>query len=150
MNHIKHTSPTTPKFGQTVGDNALATVKDVNLVIDNINTKLPYKSYVALLTQSSNSAPVATVLQNELGGDVTWAYVTTGVYTATLTGGFTLSKTATFMGHVVVNTMSGTSPGTEYIIAVNSNTIAVGVFDNTGAASDSLLAGTPVEIRVYN
>ncbi len=37
MRPIKHTSPTKPKFGATVGDNALATVKDVNQVIDELN-----------------------------------------------------------------------------------------------------------------
>ncbi len=38
MDPIKHTSPTRPKFGKTVGDNALATVKDVNLVIEEVNS----------------------------------------------------------------------------------------------------------------
>jgi hypothetical protein len=52
-----------------------------------------YKVYTALLTQSGASAPTATVLENTLGGTVVWARSNTGLYTATLAGAFTASKT---------------------------------------------------------
>ena len=34
-----------------------------------------YLVYTALLTQSGTDAPVATVLENTLGGTVTWSYI---------------------------------------------------------------------------
>jgi hypothetical protein len=52
-----------------------------------------YKVYTALLTQSGTGAPVATVLENTLGGEVVWARGGVGNYTGTLVGAFTLNKT---------------------------------------------------------
>lgn len=49
--------------------------------------------YVALLTQSGTNAPVATVLQNTLGGTVVWSRDDVGKYTATLANAFTTDKT---------------------------------------------------------
>ena len=44
------------------------------------------KTYVALITQNGTNAPVATILHNTYQGTPTWARVTDGQYTATLTG----------------------------------------------------------------
>lgn len=52
----------------------------------------PYKVYTALLTQSGTDAPVATVLENTLGGDVVWTRDGTGQYRGTLNGAFTFNK----------------------------------------------------------
>lgn len=52
-----------------------------------------YLVYTALLTQSGTDAPVATVLENTLGGTVVWSYLSTGSYIGTLTGAFTDNKT---------------------------------------------------------
>lgn len=46
------------------------------------------KRYVALLTQSGTDAPVATVLENSLGGTLAWTYTGAGLYTGTLAGAF--------------------------------------------------------------
>ncbi len=51
------------------------------------------KIYMALLTQSGTDAPVATVLQNTLGGTVVWTRSLGGVYLATLAGVFLAAKT---------------------------------------------------------
>jgi hypothetical protein len=51
-----------------------------------------YKVYTALLSQSGTNAPVATVLENTLGGTVVWAYSSTGSYSATLAGAFPANK----------------------------------------------------------
>lgn len=52
-----------------------------------------YKVYTALLTQTGTDAPVATVLENTLGGTVVWSYEDVGVYKGTLIGAFTANKT---------------------------------------------------------
>ena len=41
---------------------------------------LPYKVYTALLTQEGTAAPVATILQNTLGSDITWNRQSSGIY----------------------------------------------------------------------
>ena len=58
-----------------------------------VNLAIPYKIYNAILTQSGNLDPVATVLQNTLGGDVTWQRSEAGYYSASSSGLFTAGKT---------------------------------------------------------
>lgn len=58
-----------------------------------ISYTAPYKVYTALLTQEGTDAPIATVLENTLGGTVTWSYFNPSTYDATLTGGFPANKT---------------------------------------------------------
>ena len=51
------------------------------------------KVYRALLSQSGTDAPVATVLENSLGGTVVWTRSGAGYYIATLAGAFPDNKT---------------------------------------------------------
>ncbi len=62
----------------------LATTSDISA---------PYLVYTALLTQSGTDAPVATVLENTLGGTVVWTRTGDGQYTGTLAGAYTENKT---------------------------------------------------------
>jgi len=57
-----------------------------------ISGQVPYKSYVALVSQNANNAPTATVLENTIG-PVTWAYIGLGNYQIQLLGAFPASKT---------------------------------------------------------
>ena len=45
-----------------------------------LNDPRPYKVYTALLTQSGTSAPVATVLENNTGLNITYQYLLVGKY----------------------------------------------------------------------
>lgn len=58
-----------------------------------LNQLAGVKKYVALLTQSGTSAPVATELENTLGGTVVWTRLGAGQYRGTLTGAFLQAKT---------------------------------------------------------
>jgi hypothetical protein len=104
----------------------------------------PYKVYTALLSQTGTNAPVATVLENTLGGTVVWSRVDTGMYLATLTGAFTGNKTVAFF-------QSGYSnPGapTMYSSYKDSDN-AVRLYSlSTGFYADQILSGQ-IEIRVY-
>ena len=110
-----------------------------------------YLEYVALLTQSGTSAPVATVLKNTLGGTVVWSYVSQGNYMATLTGAFPETKTG------VQATLSFTGQGNGGLVEVvwndvNSLAVATKTVDLVNgeiAFLDYMMAKTPVEIRVY-
>lgn len=117
---------------------------------------LGYKEYVALLTQAGTDAPVATVLYNDLGGTVVWAYGGNGEYSATLTGAFVLNKTSWHTGGIAG---SGTPYGVEIgFVRVSANALQLNVngilIDFVGEEvtneGDGLLSGTPVYIRVYN
>ena len=52
-----------------------------------------YKIYRALLAQSGTSAPVATILENTLGGVPVWSRSAMGDYLLTLAGAFPAGKT---------------------------------------------------------
>lgn len=108
----------------------------------------PYKVYTALISQSGTSAPTAKILENTLGGSVTFNYGSTGLYSVDApTGSLTADKTYIFInkGNSTVNANQVKA----YYFSTNAFRIqtydsafnqANGVIDN-----DALL-----EVRVYN
>jgi len=109
---------------------------------------ITYQVYTALLTQTGTDAPVATVLENTLGGTVVWTYNDEGNYTATATGLFTLNKTAVFVG----TCFNGAQTNTLVCGSVNYDVNSFNLFSSrleTALATDELLLNTPIEIRVY-
>jgi len=131
------TAPTAP-----AGTNNL-TIANTNFVTGAIATAKPYKVYTAILTQTGTSAPVATVLQNTLGGTPVWTRTSTGLYTATLTGFFTPNKTALFAS--VQYFGAAVSP-----LYTGTDVVGIQTFiTSTGVLSDNI-NGATIEIRVYN
>ena len=102
-----------------------------------------YLVYTALLTQSGTDAPVATVLQNTLGGTVVWSRNTTGDFSATLVGAFTTKKTT------VLSSINGDESAGYVILYETPSEDEVKLYqrDNSFASADQL--GCTVEIRVY-
>jgi hypothetical protein len=115
----------------------------------------PYKVYTALLTQSGTDAPVATVLENTLGGEVTWTYSEPGYYVANSNGLFTYNKTQLFHGD---SRESGQFKLIEFYqdfedentLWLESSKTSIVNGNLTYNYLDELLKGVPVEIRVYN
>jgi hypothetical protein len=118
----------------------LAFKDKVNELIDA--TSGSFKSYTASLTQSGTDAPVATVFQNSLSGAIVWARTGAGVYTGTLASAFTASKTVAFAA-------STDADSAVKIARTSANVITVTVTDDAGVATDALLTGTVIEVRVY-
>lgn len=107
-----------------------------------------YKVYTALLTQSGTNAPVATVLENTLGGDLAWTRISDGVYNATLSVAFVENKTFLNLSYNRENDVTGSSEGV--VFRVNQNTIQLETGVIGDIRFDSILIDTPIEIRVYN
>lgn len=106
------------------------------------------KRYVALLTQTSTDAPVATVLENTLGGTVVWTRTGVGQYIATLAGVFAANKTTP------VNAIASGDPDSatkKYMKGqrATDNTFELFTGDPDNASTDDCLVNTLVEIRVY-
>jgi hypothetical protein len=106
-----------------------------------------YLVYTALLTQSGTDAPVATVLENTLGGTVVWARSGVGTYSATLADAFTENKTwlgkPDVDGQAVLDTefqLSAAWSDADHLIYTNTNAVGENV--------DGLGRGY-IEIRVY-
>lgn len=112
--------------------------------IFRINYQKQYKVYTALLTQSGTDAPVATVLENTLGGTVVWTRDGVGQYVGTLSGAFTSGKTwlSPSLGSIILIT---TGNGIFSFVRVDANTVQI----YCPAEADDPLTDTPIEIRVY-
>lgn len=126
-------------------DSDLLLIKDVSTgVSKSVTPEAMEKSlcllYVANITQSGSSAPVATVLHNTLGGTVVWTRTTTGNYVGTLASAFPITRThcqATrhFSDSVVDDTRVG---------ADTANTVSI-LQTNGGVALDGM---TKLQLRV--
>jgi hypothetical protein len=112
--------------------------------LGQVNSFRPYKVYTALLSQSGTNAPVATVLENTLGGTVVWSRDTSGQYKATLNGVFTLNKTSVLISSGVPNGAIVSAFGFDV------NSVSAKVRQDSGALVDDSLAKTSIEIKVYN
>ena len=110
------------------------------------DSRLPYKVYTALLTQTGTNAPTAIVLENTLGGTIVWSRETQGQYVGTLANAFSLDCTIVFAttgwkGTILTNAFP-----------VNINSISVETFSTTDSLYrvDDSMDKTTIEIRVYN
>jgi len=110
--------------------------------INNIGTP-KYKIYSAILNQTLTDAPVATVLENNLGITPTWNYFAVGTYYTIATGTFITDKTVLITG----------TPGNPVFIKhkmASEDKIDLLVYDTNGTLSNNRLTSTYVEIRVCN
>lgn len=106
----------------------------------------PYLSWEGLLTQTSTSAPTATVLYNTLGGTITWTRDSAGTYIGKLLSTFTADK-CQFFGNIG---FSGTSPYMMGITRLSDSTFRVRTtVTTTGAGTDALLNKSTFSIRVW-
>lgn len=101
-----------------------------------------YLKYVALLSQTGTNAPVATVLENTLGGAVVFSYEEEGAYIGTLAAAFTENKIVFFLGSI---DSADTFVKAEWI---DTDSFRILSF-NTGTQADDELDATAIEIRVY-
>ena len=110
--------------------------------------QLPYKSYTAIISQGETNAPIANVLENNLGGEVTWAYNSVGSYDISSDGLFTEGKTT-----VVCSNLWGNYAVQPYPNFEESNFpnvfIILNIDTNTGDQVNGIDKAF-VEIRVYN
>lgn len=111
-------------------------------------TKIPYKVYTALLTQTGTNAPVATVLENTLGFNIVWYYETVGGYYTfqNNTTGVLFDKNKTWINTPADHYYSNNdTPGLYWGTETPVNYIGIIAPDGDGT-----LLQYPIEIRVYN
>ena len=131
-------------------DRVQAQFGHLNAIVDELNQVVPYKVYTALLNQTGTDAPVATVLENTLGGTPTWSREGVGQYKITLTGLLPVDKTVMFF------TLHN---NTQYPIGISDINYAGSPNDNsrqfrikdipTDTFQDGIAALSCIEIRVY-
>lgn len=118
---------------------------------DSISTYLrSSKRYVANLTQSSTTAPVATVLENDLGEVPVFARTSAGLYTITTTTKFTSAKTTVGFGTpIAVNSMASIQAVLTSTSVITFTTLDYKTSDDTSAPLDGMLTNTMIVIEVF-
>lgn len=117
-----------------------------------------FKVYRAVITQTSTSAPTVTVLNSTDGnylGDVTWSYVSAGVYTGTfastvLTSGKTFVKFDTPVDPVSATVMKIKQGIWATTATVTVKTNLVNITTPAVTATNAYLSGDLIEIIVFD
>jgi hypothetical protein len=150
--------------GNVVGDGLRAMIVGDGLTIENdgiattnmtitqtlngreVSDILPtYKKYIALISQSSTSAPTVIELENTIG-PIVWTRAGTGVYYGTLTDMFPdPDKVYIMINQVVLNSIVLASYSSNDIVAIDTTNL----HSPTAAHHDSHLTKNTLEIRVY-
>jgi hypothetical protein len=148
--------------GNTVGDGLRALVVGDGLSIENdgiattnitvtntINGRAAndmlrnYERYIALITQTSTSAPTVIELENTIG-PIVWSRKTTGEYSGTLSGAFTANKTYATISNALADGIVMIST-----TASDINIITTNLHSPIAVAHDGHLNNNTLEIRVY-
>ena len=104
----------------------------------------PYKIYLANISQTSTSAPTVNYSYSELSGTLTFARSSIGTYTITNSvADFTAIKT-----FVLLQMGIGAGVGFYQMQFVSTTQINLYTFDYLGAAADSLLSNSCLEIKI--
>ena len=126
-----------------------ATLSNEVVVKSQLDAVRPYKVYTALLSQTDTNAPIATVLENTLGGTITWVRYLDGRYRADLSyAGFILNKTIGFATPGGIS-LAASNQTIKVFVGSNASELIVYTIEN-GVLTDGILRKVPIEIRVYN
>jgi hypothetical protein len=136
--------------GLIVGDGQ--TLTDDGMVVSNLTVTgtingdvvVPYKKYVALISQTGTNDPTVSILENTIG-DIVWTRLSSGVYQGVLFNAFIDD----FKTYLTINQTLQNLGGVNYITWFDGSTIQIDTLDNTFTNSDGLLGFTTIEIRVY-
>jgi hypothetical protein len=104
--------------------------------------------YTALLTQTGEDAPTATVLENTLG-DIVWTRIDEGIYIGTLSNSFIENKT----GVIINNTAYASDNQITTVDVLTTSTVNIQTSRTTNGVfglEDSCMYNNLIEIRVYN
>jgi hypothetical protein len=149
--------------GNVVGDGLKAMIVGDNLSLENdgiattnmtitqtlngraVSDILPtYTKYIALISQTSTSAPTVIELENTIG-PIIWTRGVVGIYFGTLAGAFTLNKTYVMLSNVLPNSMVMAKRRDNNTIEINTTNL----HSPTAAYHDTHLLNNTLEIRVY-
>ena len=139
--------------GIVVGDYQALTsdgIATTNLTVTNtlngraVSDILPtYTKYIALISQTSTSAPTVIELENTIG-PIVWTRKATGEYVGTLSGAFTANKTYATISQSLANSIVLITT-----TANDINIITTNLQNPTASKHDSHLSKNTIEIRVY-
>jgi hypothetical protein len=134
--------------GIIVGDGQ--TLTESGMVINNLTVTgtingdvvVPYKKYVATISQTGTADPTVTVLENTIG-DIVWTRTLAGRYEGTLVGAFP-DQDKTYL-------LNSTTQTDNYIrfYWTSANVVQIRTADFTNTLQDGQLDFNTIEIRTY-
>ena len=107
-----------------VGTEELPIVQNGSTVKASIEDVKGYKTYVAILTQSDENDPVATVIQNTIG-NIVWSRTGVGDFIGNLSNGFPANKTTI---NSEIDQFLTTMADTSYTGWIDENTVGIQTF----------------------
>ena len=139
----------TPTINAVTGNQYVnSTTGEVYQAINNVwsISTSTFRSYIALLSQASSNAPVATVIYNDLGFTPTFSWNTNGLFECLSSAGFTDGKT------VVMILPDGQAGWGMTVTAFrsNSSTIEITSGDESGVGSNDYMTACVFMIYIYN
>jgi len=103
----------------------------------------PYNTYLASISQSGTSAPTVNYEYSGLTSTISWAYISTGIYEATLTDAeLTLNKT-----FLQISIGSGIL-GFYTIVRTSTTKFRVYTYNTSASSADSILLDSQIEIKI--
>jgi hypothetical protein len=135
--------------GIIVGDGQ--TLSESGMVINNLTVTgtingdvvVPYKKYVATISQTGTSDPTVTVLENTIG-DIVWTRVSVGGYSGDLLGAFPIQDKV----YLSINNTLTSVFITEFKWGTLDNVI-INTYDLTATSIDGAMSFNTIEIRTY-
>ena len=129
--------------GQTLESDGMV-VSDLT-VTNTINgdAVVPYKRYIANVTQSGSAAPTVSILENTIG-DIVWTRNLAGEYYGTLSNAFPMDKT-----YIIINAFSNNASDSAAALWNNVSQVAILTCDTSFTRVDNILSFTTIEIRTY-
>jgi hypothetical protein len=131
----------------TVGTSGAATLVSGVLNIPQYTVDpLGYRTYTALITQTSTSDPTTLALSDSIDGTITFARTAVGVYTCTISG-VDLFNNAYY---ALTDNRFSIDDGNYVVINKTSpSVLTINTYKNN-ALSDALLSSTPLEIKIFD
>jgi hypothetical protein len=133
--------------GVLIGDGQV--LEEDGMVVSNLTVTgsingevvVPYRKYIATISQSGTADPTVVVLENSIG-DIVWTRATVGNYLGTLTTAFPdVDKTYLIMGQNQTDRFS--------LNYLDPDNVTILTLDSAGVYQDTLLGYTTIEIRTY-
>ena len=127
--------------GQTLSEDGMVVSNLTVTGTINGEVQVPYKKYIATVTQTGILDPTVVVLENTIG-DIVWTRTAVGNYLATLVGAFPdADRTYLIVGQNNGNFFNLGWTTTDDLVLLSS--------DPANISTDGLLLNTTIEIRTY-
>jgi len=125
-----------------------------SLIPPPVPPEATYKVYTAIISQTGTNAPVVeTLLENTLGGTVTFSYSGVGEYYVNSSNLFTGAGSIGAANKTAIIISPGRRTGNLCVYGTTlggPSVLVIYTYNNSGTSTNGIMTSTLLEIRVYN